>query len=272
MANRNSTEVTSKIKQVTIADLKIDYRYQRPLNDSRADTISGGWDPKLAGTISVSQRANGDEYVVDGQHRMFGADRNGRRTMRAEVFTGLTLAEEAEMFDRLNDARSRVDALTRFRARIMYGDPAAKSVEEIVNSLGATIQKAAGRREEETGVRAVEALTKIYNRTGREGLTWVLEVIRDAWDRIDQTTATARVLGGLEFVFINDRPSADEDRLVRRLNEEGLIALNRIAQTNAQIYGGYGAKNFYRAILEIYNKGLKVGSLNRLGGDIQRAA
>lgn len=261
----------SRVKRVLIADLQVDYSYQRPLSPGRVESVAAKWDDRKGGIITVSERADGSQFVIDGQHRMRACERNGGRAIKAEVWTGLSVEDEAEMFDALNDDRARVDPLSRFRAQLRYKHGTALAVQQTVEEAGATIQPHVSTSRYE-GIRAVSTLIRIYNRSGREGLIWVLRTVIDAYGAADYTTATQRLLGGLEIVYANDatvNPNFSDDRLITRLREEGLIALNRLAATNSQIFGGYGARNVYRAICEVYNKGMSAKSGNMIGGDVK---
>lgn len=270
MSTATAAKASSRVRQVRIADLQVDYSYQRPLSPSRVTSIADKWSDRKSGIITVSERPSGELFVVDGQHRFRALEQVGRTSLRAEVWTGLSIPEEAEMFDSLNDERARVDPLSRFRAQLRYGNGTARAVKDTVEEAGAMIQPHVSSSRYE-GIRAVDTLRKIYTRSGRETLTWVLRTIIEAYGEADYTTATQRLMGGLEIVYANDSGGEhfDYDRLVRRLDEEGLIALNRLASTNSQIFGGYGSKNVYRAICEIYNKGMSVKSGNTIGGDVK---
>lgn len=258
----------AKLREVDVDKLQVDERYQRPTSEARVDSMARNYSEDLANVIVVSERASGQLYIVDGAHRALAAKQAGRRKIMAQVHTGLTSKQESEMFDKLNDARSGVDALSRFRAKVFYGDPIAIAVKSSVEARGGVIQESRSGKGSRAGVRAVQQLQKIVRHGGDELLDRVLDVINYSWEALDASTTEARVTGGIELLFAlhsdpDNGPVVDENRLVDVLSEVGLATLNRLCHTNAQMYGGYGAKNFYRAILEVYNK--KLGNKQRLG-------
>jgi len=117
--------MSRKFAKIKPSKLIIDNRYQRDLDEPRAMHLAETFDESLLGTIVISQRKNGEYYVLDGQHRVTAsqiADR-GDIPIQCEVHSGLTLAQESKMFLDLNGGRKYVRIYDKFRARIMSREP-----------------------------------------------------------------------------------------------------------------------------------------------------
>src|SRR5215216_1774202 len=84
---------------VALDDLKIDLAAQRSLVGSRVRKLTARYDPILIGELLVSKRPDG-YYVMDGHHRLAAAQNqngNAPSTLKCEVFTGLSRADEARL-------------------------------------------------------------------------------------------------------------------------------------------------------------------------------
>jgi hypothetical protein len=256
---RKDEKVSMNIQRLPLNKLRVDHRYQRLYKKGRAENIGRSWDDKLAGVITVSKRSDGGFYIIDGQHRVRGAEIKGKEYLDADVREGLTLAEEAQLFDRLNADRALVSALERFRARLLYGDPVAIEIRDIVYEFDGTIAEKLGRKnKDDMGIRSIGALERVYTSGGPEMLRDILGIIKQSWDSIDYETTNEYTLGGLRWLIQKHNDNITVNRLVERLNQEGYGQIRRMAHASMQIFGGSGPVNFYRAMVEAYNKGLTV--------------
>jgi hypothetical protein len=258
---KDNQSFSTKFEKVKLNELEVDRAYQRPIT-AKMERMGQNWNDEIVGVITLSRREDGTLWILDGQNRVGAAMMAGRETLDADVREGLTLEQEAELFDRLNSTHTNVTAIDRFKARKVYNDPEALDIEAIVKSHGGTIAEKLGTRgSDDNSIRAVASLNRIYRKAGRGGLDHILKIITQAWGGIDYETTNELTLGGI-YEFIVRQKRFDEERLIQRLNEEGLSNIKRMAHAHGQIFGGSGNKNFYRAILEIYNKNL--GTRSRL--------
>ena len=242
---------------VPVDILNVDRVYQRPATKKMED-IGNNWQDKLAGVVTLSKRADESLWIIDGQHRVGGAIIAGKTHVRAIIHEGLSIEEEAYLFDKLNNIRSVVSAIDRFRARLVYKDPEALEIKRIVEEFGGSIASRPGRQtRDDTAVRAVASLERVHKQGGANTLRQVLTVIRDAWGGIDFETTNEMTLGGLRFLIERQGRKIDYQRLVLRLREQGLSNIRRMAHAHGQIFGGSGSKNFYRATVEVYNKNMR---------------
>lgn len=132
-----------KYEKIAPNATSIDYSYQRPLDDARARAIAKKFDPNLVGVAVLSRRANGELVRIDGQHRFSGAiyAGHGDTPFLCEVYSDLTLEEEAELFLRLNGGRSAVASFDKFKARVTAGEQSALTIVDIAKRLGLRVAK-----------------------------------------------------------------------------------------------------------------------------------
>lgn len=241
------------VRMVDLGTLSVDHTYQRPPG-RKAEEIGKGWNASLVGVIVVSDRGNGEMVIVDGQNRWIGARAAGLDELPADIRMGMTIEEEAKLFDDLNTGRSYVSAIDRFRARLIYRDPIAIDINQIIHDYEGEIAERLGSKySDQTSVRAVAQLERVYKALGADGLRAILSVIKEAWGAIDYDTTNEFTLGGLRQ-FAQRQRDADRDRLITRLREEGYGQIRRMAHAHGQIFGGSGPLNWYRACVEAYNK------------------
>jgi hypothetical protein len=145
-----------------IEGLEVDGRAQRPFSERRATKIAQEFDPDYVGVIHVSQRLDGRFYIVDGQHRVGAMRILGWVDQRVEckLYHGLTVAEEAKLFGKLNDF-VRVARFDAFMARITARDPDAVAIDEIIRGCGLRWHKVAPQ-DSENCINCVGALESVY--------------------------------------------------------------------------------------------------------------
>lgn len=246
------------VRTIPVATLNIDHSYQRPAT-KKMEAIGGAWNDSLVGYPVLSQREDGSYWIIDGQHRLGGARLAGKQNIECDVRSGLTLEEEAKLFDELNGQRSHVQAIDRYKARLFYNDPAAVEITQIVNEFDGGIATKSDRwdamNDKTMAVRSVASLFRLYEQEGPARLREILSLIKESWGAVDYQTTNELSLSGIN-ILLNSKKKYDRDRLVRRMNEEGVAQIKRMAHAHSQIFGGSGPKNFYRAIIESYNRHL----------------
>ena len=234
-----------------ISILLVDRTYQRRYDHGmvlRLLAQYGEFDMVASGPILVSHRASDlKHYVVDGQHRVGLATEAGESEILAEILEGYTQEEEARLRVQRH-SRKPDNALEMFHARLAAGNDAiAISIDNAVRSYGGEIALDFGQ----PGIRAVMAVQRIYLESP-ERLNIVLSVLKRSWTRVDRTTATSYMLLGMAWFFENHGHQIDEERLVRRLRSASVKQIDMSARVLA-VGGGSMWKNYYRAIVKIYN-------------------
>jgi len=169
---------------VKISDLHMDWSYQRPVSKTRVRRIVREFDVRRLGVITVSQRPNGDRYVVDGSHRVAVLRAMGdRQEILADVWEGLTVRDEAELFSLTNGDQKKPTAVENFRAQVVAEHKAAVIVNLAMISA------------DWTGVRCVAAMVAaIEGGMKAASLNLALTILKPARDNF---TKTGTVLMGL---------------------------------------------------------------------------
>lgn len=181
MATREKrVEQHGVIEWIRLGNMAVPPHAQRELKPAKVDAILADFDLDVFGVITVSER-RGVFYVIDGQHRVEAIKRwegDGWQDLKVEcrVYRGLTEAEEANKFDRLNDAMP-VSIFDKFRIRVNAGRDTETNVKKIVEREKLRISK-----EKIPGaICAVGTLCRVYTRAGEKALAKDLRIIRDAY-------------------------------------------------------------------------------------------
>lgn len=243
---------TGSLELVKIDDLKFDHTYQRDLSAEVVQRMSSEWDPRVAGTIVVNRRPNGDLNVIDGQHRTAAAKTAGEDYILALVFTGLERPSEAGM--RVKGNFRRADSPhEKFRARLAAGDKDAKAIKEICDQFNTRINPTPQMKK---GINAVAAIEAIYRKDEGVRLTRVFEIIRRAWGSVEGDRVSVATLKGLDWLLETNAEGLDTGHLVDRMQAEGTQGLMRKAYSYQAAHQGSMWVNWYRGLIEAYNTGL----------------
>lgn len=195
--------------------LTTDIRVQRPIDMVRVNELSASFNADQLGTIIVSERPDHTRIILDGQTRLAAKSKVGNTSpVHAQIYTGLTLEEEASMFLAYNNSKP-VSALDKFLVRVTEGDKTANEISTILSAHGWRAYKGGG----DGTVQAVNALERAYNRGGASGglvVGAVMESITKAWGYQFAGT-NASIIGGLAEMFIRYGHDVDRAKLVREL-------------------------------------------------------
>jgi hypothetical protein len=204
------------IDAVRVEELFVDQSYQRSVDMGRARKLVAAWDRRLAGVIEVGDRGQGQRpryAVIDGQHRWGAARLRDRQALLvAGIHEGLSVAEEARLFDRLNRERRRPSTWDHWHARTGSGDPDVLAIEAVVTDLGLRIAPAP----REGNVRRTATLEKLVALGGTDLARETLQLIVGVWElRLDAFDAPLVHAVGLIRHHLRDR--IDPERLADTL-------------------------------------------------------
>lgn len=197
------------------------------------------WDIRKVGTITVSQRADGSHFCIDGAHRSAAARELGITELPAIVHAGLTREQEAAMFSGLNDF-ARPSAISRFMARVDAGERAANDIKRTVESHGWFIGTSSLAH-----VAAVDALDNIYRNgagTQPEGdnqplLDATLALVTAAWGH-DPDATNGSIIKGVAQLFGRFGADVDTKVLVSQMRQTTPGAIYRKAKAVQDLQGG----------------------------------
>lgn len=143
------------IKKLRPSTVGVDPRFNRELDEKRADRMAGALEEHRIGVPVVSERSDGTYIAIDGQHRIAALKSAKVDTQRDfEVFEGLTLEEEARLFLELNSGRKAPGVFDHYKASLVAKDPQDMQVDKIVRAAGLRVT----RSTVPGGVRAIHAL------------------------------------------------------------------------------------------------------------------
>lgn len=190
-----------------------DPRYQRDVDHPRVARMAAEFDPDALGVITVSERPNGRYAVLDGFHRVelmryLGWD---DQKMPAFVYTGLTVAEEAVIFTRMNKDRRQPTRFHLFKAQVTARDPDAVAVHDVFTRLNLTPSNVPGPRT----IRSLATADKIVKIANVSVLETALRVMLKAWDESDDAL-NGDLLSGLALLVFS-WPDIDTNHLAVRL-------------------------------------------------------
>jgi hypothetical protein len=193
------SRAAKKLEYIPASKLVADLAVQRSsLDEARVARMADRFDIDLVGVLEVSRRDDGSQHVLDGMHRTAAARAAdlGDIELPCLVWEGLTRAEEAHMFLGLNNAKG-VNAVDRFRVRVVAEDPAAVALDEILALSGWTV-KAGTADGYFMAVGALEALwntTPTYGRSNAQIVDKTIRILTEAWGRQPDTMRSQIVTG-----------------------------------------------------------------------------
>jgi hypothetical protein len=127
-----------------IADLRIDDSYQRSIDtgpsQSLVKRIARDWDWGLCQPLNVAKRADGSLYVIDGQHRLAGAQLRGDiYDLPCVVVATQSADDEAAAFVALNQQRRPLGKLDLYKAALAAGDKEALAIQDALEGAGLSV-------------------------------------------------------------------------------------------------------------------------------------
>jgi hypothetical protein len=246
-------------ERLTIADLKVDANAQRTLNRSRAAAIAAAWVPEAAGTIVVSRRPDGTDYIVDGQTRTEGGRLAGEVEIDAEVHHDLTEADEATLFLFKNRESSRPSAHDEYRIGLTAALPLFLDTEEVLVKHGLQIGSTSTN-----SVGAVAGVLRITEKYGPSILDRTFTVAEGAWGRNDKTW-DGMLLSGIGQFLGRHGEGVNDAELARKISERGnaykwhgdVISLSSAGGTQQSGTGGRTSV-CYGLVVKAWNVGRRV--------------
>lgn len=217
------------IEMIAVSALTIDPVVQRSLDEVRVVRMSKVFDKSAVGTFVVSLRGDGTMVVLDGQHRRAAAILAGMPDLKVpcDVRRGLTIAEEAELFRRLNTTRRLTQSVDHAKG-VLAGDPEALGIEETLQKFGWSIGQGNGR---EGVILAIDAVRQSYrglridSEKGPQAFHDALETITRAFGHEPDAVRREVLIGMTRFWLIYR--GFDPQALVSRLENAGLKTFRR---------------------------------------------
>lgn len=244
------------LKKVKANDLIVDIKVQRDLDQRRVRQMADDLKLEAIGTLCVSRRSDGTLAVIDGGHRRGALIEAGEgdTLVNAEVYSGLTIADEAALFRYRNNTQ-KVGFLDRFRVRLIEGEKNAVAVETLAKKHGWAVVPS-----EDSNDPILLSVKKLEQLHGLEPdvADLTLEVVTRAWgynyDAVDY-----RILDGLFRFLKRYWMDADSDDLIIKLSGVSPSTLISRGQGLRESIATSQGMAIAELITELYNKGKKHG-------------
>ena len=246
----NRIERTARLGWVPIALMRVSPLAQRELNRARVDKIAANFDPEQVGMPTVNKRGE-HFYIIDGQHRVEAMREIGwaDQQIQCQVYDGLSEAEEAEKFLKLNDVLA-VSAFARFRVGVQAGRETECDIDRVVRAQGCVVTQ----DQTEGAISAVGTLVRIYERGGPKVLARSIRIARDAYGTAGLCAAA---LDGLGLVCARYNGELEDQLAIAKLSKVygGVSGLLGKAEVIRRGTGQSRAHCVAAAVVEILNAG-----------------
>jgi uncharacterized protein DUF6551 len=249
--------------------LEVDPSVQRKLNDSRVTKIAADFHEAALGVMIVSARraatdvlipsssADTRYVVLDGQTRLaalrkFTGTEATAFPVVCQVFTGLTRAEEAEIFLTHND-RAAVRKIDLFRLALVAEQPWAVELDAVVRRHGYEARDHVVPERRFTAISTAQRIIRLPE--GLDTLDRAFDLIARSWGyRVN--AASAEAVDGFGLLFHRHGKDVDVPGFALK------IAATDTPQTfkaNVMAYratvGVSRTEAAYRYVLRVYNSG-----------------
>ncbi|MCM1322995.1 MAG: ParB N-terminal domain-containing protein [Acetobacter sp.] len=169
------------IQMVSTDELQVDSRYQRPVNEALVGKIASHFNEALFAPLLVAERATPDghiKFVVDGQHRLEAARLLGFKEVPCFVYSGMSVADEANLFVSQQVASARLTPRDSYKANVFIHNP-----ENIDVMIDKTLHKYGHRigvhEHDVGGWYAIVTLRETVKKYGVDGLAKVLMLLNE---------------------------------------------------------------------------------------------
>ena len=244
----------SSSELLPVGSLNVDRAYQRTVRKTQVRKIVTNYQPAAFGSLLVGRRSSGKLFVVDGQQRMTAAKQLNINSILCSVFESDGRAHEASIFKLVNHDRTGIASLQVYRACLWAGEKETLDIDAIVRECGFRVPQGSSRAW--PNITSTGALYAIYRKkSGPSVLMNTLAVINDSWKKNDDALRSF-VLSGTAL-FISREPEFDTKRLVKALKNVNPYTMLQDAESASKLLGRGRSDVFARAILKLYNKGLR---------------
>ena len=224
---RNTTELDGiRLGSIPVQLLKVDHRYQRPVNSAHVNKISKDFNKKYLNCIIVSYR-DGYFWILDGQHRYNAAVIKGVETLTCIIITDLTSQEEAKMFKDLNINHKKPDPYKLFKANVWNGDKSDPEVavdleiKRICDKYNIEVKKV-GNGTKGKNLRCLSRVRWIVGSTSYDGATcfeWIIDLLNMTnWADVSNTYIREVILM-LKNLWVDNHENANFADLEKKLIE-----------------------------------------------------
>jgi len=206
--------------EILVKDLVLDLSYQRYPNETKVNKIVKNFDKGALGVIICSAREDGTIVILDGGHRIAAM-----RMMKLDdqfvdclVYFGLTIPEEANLFNLINDNRTKPKTQDLFKAKVVAHDSSAVEIDKIFKKHNLSTSNQAGANL----IRAVGTVSNLYKKNGSTNVDKTIEILKLAFGNHSSSFTDFALVSVSNMVSIY--PNMDRNRLINALKLFGSIS------------------------------------------------
>jgi len=251
------------VELIELTGLFADDAYQRPVDENFVRELVLKFDERLVGTIDVSQRKGRKSMaMMDGRQRHAACGAIGKTAMWCNVYTGLSLADEARFFHHKNRDRKNVHPYYHFNARLVAGDTDAEEINTIVTRHGFVLGTSASRVDTITSIVAVESVFGSTTSVRDNALDPALEKLNRLWWGVKGGKDGSVIRGFGRFFAVFSDEEVEWRHLEDQLAALGPMILQGRAKEAQKRYHQSGqaiGTAIARVMVEIHNTGLPRG-------------
>ncbi len=249
-------------EMVPVDKLYIDRNYQRTISNKSAAIIRKivkGFSWTRFGALSVAKRDN-SYLIIDGQHRAIAAMTLGVTLVPCMVSSEDQKGQALE-FVGINNDRTRVGSVDKFRARCASGDKQALELAQMLTDLGITTDVIPGTPLKPKQTRAIAALERLMKHPGPGMLFTTLEVMLDAQPKQTNLLTSFAISATAMLTAKVIEAGGDLDDLVVMLRETDFESIRIDAVKVTRMFGGKTSHHGAKILVRMWNKGRTKGRI-----------
>lgn len=247
----------SKVKCKT---LLVDNSYQRTPEEHVLHKIEVNYDPRQVRKLYISQREDGSMYVIDGNHTRLAAMRvlGEDAMLEAEIYTGLTVEEEADMFVKLNSNSKKISFNDNLKARYKRNDKDVCDYIEALNSslLDWSFARSGGKSDAPRALFVGHSMgMKAFKRSGKDCFVRACNIAALAEK---QLAAQGKIIQALALLCSGCN-KFDDYRMSSVLKSSTMADIEGVAKTYGRAIASSNSNvlPYTLALVDLYNKGLR---------------
>lgn len=188
--------------------------YQRPVKSSVVQHINENFDSAAARDIVVSHRADGTYWALDGQHTAAVLRQRGFTQWTCRVFKNLSVAEESQWFDHLNNNMKKIPTVVDHNAKVLSHNNVSIMIDSVLADFHLRIASAKLRSRDGDIPFTSPVIFEQILRTGGEALLReVLQLCVDAWGH-SKGSFMSRIMGGMGYLLGWNSNPLDRERML----------------------------------------------------------
>ena len=251
--------------KVKCSILNLDTSYQRIPDSNDLKKIIKNYDPRQVRKLVLSQREDGSLWVLDGNHtRIATMEVLGNDSMLdAEIYTGLSIEEEADLFYKLNTNSKTVSFNDKLKARYTKKEPLVVAyISALDESLITYSFARSGGKGTNRAVMFVahSAGIKAFQTYGKESFIHACNIIAFTEK---QMMASGRIMQALCLIYANTT-KIDDSRMINTLIKNNIEDIESKARTYGRVISSSHSNvlPYSLAIMDLYNVGLRKNKIN----------